>query len=207
MRATGCATPALTEPDLAEATPNYRVVLTPVKSSRTLTVADNGIGMNRDELIENLGTIARSGTAAFISQLTGDAQEGREPDRPVRRRLLFGLHGRRQGRGAEPQGRRQRGLALDLGRPGQLHGRAGRQCGARRPHHIAHARGRRRISRPVPAPPDRQEIFRPYRAADRARRRQQGRDDQPRLGAVDPAALGDHRGAVQGILPPRRARF
>jgi molecular chaperone HtpG len=64
---------ALTEPSLAEGGANYRVVLTPVKSSRTLTVADNGIGMNRDELIENLGTIARSGTAAFMSQLTGDA--------------------------------------------------------------------------------------------------------------------------------------
>src|SRR5690349_18669091 len=63
---------ALTEPNLAEGDANYRVVLTPVKSSRTLTVADNGIGMNRDELIENLGTIARSGTAAFMSQLTGD---------------------------------------------------------------------------------------------------------------------------------------
>jgi len=66
---------ALTEPTLAEGDTNYRVVLTPVKSSRTLTVADNGIGMNRDDLIENLGTIARSGTAAFMNQLTGDARK------------------------------------------------------------------------------------------------------------------------------------
>ena len=64
---------ALTAPELAEGDGNYRVVLTPVKSSRTLTIADNGVGMNRDELIENLGTIARSGTAAFMSQLTGDS--------------------------------------------------------------------------------------------------------------------------------------
>jgi len=66
---------ALTEPALAEGDANYRVVLTPVKSSRTLTVADNGVGMNHDELIENLGTIARSGTAAFMTQLTGDAKK------------------------------------------------------------------------------------------------------------------------------------
>jgi molecular chaperone HtpG len=66
---------ALTEPNLAEGDANYRVVLTPVKSSRTLTIADNGIGMNRDELIENLGTIARSGTAAFVGELTGDAKK------------------------------------------------------------------------------------------------------------------------------------
>ena len=64
---------ALTAPELAEGDADYRVVVTPVKSSRTLTVADNGIGMNRDELIENLGTIARSGTAAFMSELSGDA--------------------------------------------------------------------------------------------------------------------------------------
>jgi molecular chaperone HtpG len=66
---------ALTEPGLSEGDANYRVVLTPVKSSRTLTIADNGIGMNRDELIENLGTIARSGTAAFVGELTGDAKK------------------------------------------------------------------------------------------------------------------------------------
>jgi molecular chaperone HtpG len=66
---------ALTEPALSEGDANYRVVLTPVKSSRTLTIADNGVGMNHDELIENLGTIARSGTAAFIGELTGDAKK------------------------------------------------------------------------------------------------------------------------------------
>ena len=66
---------ALTEPGLVEGDSYYRVVLTPVKSSRTLTIADNGIGMNREELIENLGTIARSGTAAFANALTGDAKK------------------------------------------------------------------------------------------------------------------------------------
>ncbi len=51
------------------------MVLTPVKSSKTLTIADNGIGMNHDELVENLGTIARSGTAAFMKELSGDAKK------------------------------------------------------------------------------------------------------------------------------------
>lgn len=71
---------ALTEPSLAEGDANYRVVLTPVKSSRTLTIADNGIGMNHDELVENLGTIARSGTAAFMQELTGDSQRDKTKD-------------------------------------------------------------------------------------------------------------------------------
>jgi molecular chaperone HtpG len=66
---------ALTEPALAEGDTEYRVVLTPDKKVRTLTIADNGIGMNRDELIDNLGTIARSGTAAFMSQLSGDSRK------------------------------------------------------------------------------------------------------------------------------------
>jgi molecular chaperone HtpG len=66
---------ALTDPSLAEGDANYHVVLTPDKKARALTVADNGIGMNREELIENLGTIARSGTAAFMSQLSGDSRK------------------------------------------------------------------------------------------------------------------------------------
>jgi molecular chaperone HtpG len=63
---------ALTQPALAGEDSNFRVVLTPDKTARTLTVDDNGVGMNHDELIENLGTIARSGTAAFMEALKGD---------------------------------------------------------------------------------------------------------------------------------------
>ncbi|MDI6746732.1 MAG: molecular chaperone HtpG [Rhodocyclaceae bacterium] len=44
------------------------------KTARTLTVADNGVGMNREEVIANLGTIAKSGTREFFSQLSGDQQ-------------------------------------------------------------------------------------------------------------------------------------
>ncbi len=66
---------ALTQPALAGEDSEFRVVLTPDKAARTLTVDDNGVGMNRDELIENLGTIARSGTAAFVQNLTGEKTE------------------------------------------------------------------------------------------------------------------------------------
>ncbi len=64
---------ALTEPGLA--TEDFEIAISIDKKARTVTVADNGIGMNRDELAENLGTIARSGTTAFLESLTGDEKK------------------------------------------------------------------------------------------------------------------------------------
>jgi len=64
---------ALTQPELAGEDSAYRVTLIPDKTARTLIIADNGIGMNRGDLVENLGTIARSGTANFMGQMSGDA--------------------------------------------------------------------------------------------------------------------------------------
>ncbi len=68
---------ALTDPTLAGEDTSYRVTLTPDAKARTLTVADNGIGMDEAELIDNLGTIARSGTGQFLSQLSGDERKDR----------------------------------------------------------------------------------------------------------------------------------
>ena len=45
------------------------------KSARTVTISDNGIGMSRDEVVSNLGTIAKSGTKEFFSKLSGDQQK------------------------------------------------------------------------------------------------------------------------------------
>ena len=59
---------ALTDPALIEGDPEFRIRIIADRNARTLTIADNGIGMRRQELIENLGTIARSGTAAFTAE-------------------------------------------------------------------------------------------------------------------------------------------
>lgn len=67
---------ALTQPELSADDPNLKVRLIVDKEARTLTVADNGIGMNREDLVENLGTIARSGTAAFMRNLKENAKDG-----------------------------------------------------------------------------------------------------------------------------------
>lgn len=61
---------SLTNPGLAGGSGAYQITLTTNKKAKTLTVSDNGIGMNRDDLVETLGTIARSGTQAFMDTLT-----------------------------------------------------------------------------------------------------------------------------------------
>ena len=63
---------ALSEPSLYEDDGQLRVRLILDQEKRTLTISDNGIGMTRDQAIEHLGTIARSGTAEFFSHLSGD---------------------------------------------------------------------------------------------------------------------------------------
>src|SRR3981189_3542048 len=45
------------------------------REARTITISDNGIGMSRDEVIANIGTIAKSGTREFFQQLTGDERK------------------------------------------------------------------------------------------------------------------------------------
>lgn len=65
---------ALTKPELA-AGGEFGISLTVDVDAKTITIADNGIGMDRDDLIANLGTIARSGTANFVDQLTGDSKK------------------------------------------------------------------------------------------------------------------------------------
>ncbi|MBF0094827.1 MAG: molecular chaperone HtpG [Alphaproteobacteria bacterium] len=63
---------AITQPELLADDSDFKIVLSFDKAAGTLTVTDNGIGMNRDDLVENLGTIARSGTSAFLGQLGAD---------------------------------------------------------------------------------------------------------------------------------------
>jgi molecular chaperone HtpG len=62
----------LHHPELYEDAPNLEVRVSFDKEARTLTIADNGIGMSQQEAIDNLGTIAKSGTREFVSHLSGD---------------------------------------------------------------------------------------------------------------------------------------
>ena len=66
---------AINHADWYESDPELKIQISFNKEARTVTIADNGIGMSRDEVIANLGTIARSGTKEFFSKLSGDDQK------------------------------------------------------------------------------------------------------------------------------------
>jgi molecular chaperone HtpG len=66
---------ALAEEGLLEGQGDYAIHVDVDKEAGTIAITDNGIGMNREEVVDNLGTIAKSGTAAFLENLTGDEQK------------------------------------------------------------------------------------------------------------------------------------
>ena len=65
----------IAHPDWYEDDPELKIRVSFDKSARTINITDNGIGMSREEVIANLGTIARSGTKEFFTKLSGDQQK------------------------------------------------------------------------------------------------------------------------------------
>lgn len=66
---------AIVKPDIAKGGGEFKINLYPDKDAHTLTISDNGIGMNKEDLIRDLGSIGRSGSAEFLKNLTGDKQK------------------------------------------------------------------------------------------------------------------------------------
>ena len=66
---------ALNAPELFEDAPELDIRVSFDKEAKTITIADNGIGLTEQEAIDNLGTIAKSGTRDFVSKLSGDQQK------------------------------------------------------------------------------------------------------------------------------------
>ncbi len=66
---------ALSDPALYESDPELKIWVSIDKEAKTITLRDNGIGMSRQEVIEHIGTIAKSGTREFFGKLTGDQKK------------------------------------------------------------------------------------------------------------------------------------
>ena len=97
------------------------------KDARSITISDNGIGLSREEAVANLGTIARSGTREFFSQLTGDKQKDAQLIGQFGVGLFF-VHRGRQGHRGQPSRRRQRRDPVGIRRPGRIHHRRRRKA-------------------------------------------------------------------------------
>ena len=88
---------ALKRPELVKDDPGFHIRVEFDAKAQTLTVSDNGIGLNRDDMIRDLGTIARSGTQAFVEQLTREAEaaqgeaKGKKPRPDISQIGKFGV--------------------------------------------------------------------------------------------------------------------
>ena len=80
---------SLTNRDLLEGDEDFEIYLVPDAESHTLTISDNGIGMNRQEVIDNIGTIAKSGTKAFLDKL----KEAKESNAAITDKEMIGQFG------------------------------------------------------------------------------------------------------------------
>ena len=209
---------SLGEPELLGDDPELKIRILADEAEGLLTVSDNGIGMDREDLVENLGTIARSGTGRFLEQLSGERDHDLKligqfgvgfysvfmvADQVVvqtrkageEQGWLWGSDGRSGYSVQEAPGPLPRGTSVTL-------------------HMKADAK---EFLDFVEDPPDRADLFRPYRHPDHPRAPAQGgrHQDQPRRAAadqrgqrdLDAAQERDQRRAVQGVLPPRRARL
>ena len=69
---------SLTDKNILENNSDYEIFVVPDSESKTITISDNGIGMTREEVISNIGTIAKSGTKAFLEQLKNNGESNEE---------------------------------------------------------------------------------------------------------------------------------
>ena len=210
---------ALTDAALFENDSELTIRVAFDREARTLTIADNGIGMSRQEVIEHIGTIAKSGTREFFSQLSGDQKK----DAQLIGQFGVGFYSsfivadrvtlttRRAGLTAE------HGVRWESGGRGRLHAGDRRQACARHRSRPASSGRRGRIPFGLETEVGDPHVFRPHHPAhrdeeDRMEGRRgspdrRGRDGQPRLGPVGARQEGHQRRGIPRVLQARRARL
>ena len=117
---------AIQAPELLDEGEELKIQILPNREQRTLTISDNGIGMTHDDLAKNLGTVAWSGSRAFVDALSASQEsraQGPATHRPVRRGVLQRVLGRRPCRSGVARSRDGRSLSLGIDRSGQVHPR------------------------------------------------------------------------------------
>ena len=156
---------ALAHPDLLQGSGELAITIDADPQARTITITDNGIGMSREEAIEHLGTIAKSGTAEFLARMTGDQKQ----DAQLIGQFGVGFYSsfivadqrRRLFAPRRPRCRCGRALAVERRRRIQRRDRGA--AGARHAHRAAsqgrRAGLRRRLSHPLAGA----EVFRSHR--------------------------------------------
>ena len=114
---------ALADQALWENAPDLKIRVSIDKAARTITISDNGIGMSRDEVIQNIGTIAKSGTREFFQSLTGDQAKDANLIGQFGVGLLLFVHRRGQGHARHAPRRHDARARRALGkrRPGRVH--------------------------------------------------------------------------------------
>ncbi len=218
MRWTSCVSRRSRSPTCWQGSSELAITIDADTQARTITITDNGIGMSREEAIEHLGTIAKSGTAEFLASMTGDQKQ----DAQLIGQFGVGfyssfivadrveVYSRRAGLDAAE------GVHWESQRRRRVQRRDRRAAGARHAHRAASQGGRAGLRRRLSHPLAGAEVFRPHRLpgaharAEGARtrtRRARVRDRQSRAGAVDPAAHRSEGRGIQGVLSPHHARL
>ena len=199
---------ALTREDVAEQAGEPRDPHPLDDDARTLTIEDNGIGMTRDEVVQNLGTIARSGTLEFL-KASAEAAKQKKDGGKLQLIGQFGVgfyaafmvaYARRRADPLDAAGRGARPVALV--RRGLLH-RGPRR--SRAPGHeiVLHLKDdAREYTKELAVKDDHPQVLRFRSFPHQGERR--GREPLGR--ALDAAQVADHRGAARGVLPARDRR-